>query len=51
VGKETGKERALEQASKKEPSYADFLLDVLNTEADARRQRYLRTPLQLRNFA
>jgi DNA replication protein DnaC len=40
-------EALLEQASKKDPSYADFLLDVLNTEADARRQRYLKTRLQL----
>jgi DNA replication protein DnaC len=40
-------EALLEQASKKEPSYGDFLLDALNTEADARRQRYLKTRLQL----
>ncbi len=40
-------ESLLEQASKKEPSYADFLLDVLNAEAEARRQRYLKTRLQL----
>ncbi len=37
----------LEQASKKEPSYGDFLLDTLTTELDARRQRYLKTRLQL----
>lgn len=40
-------EALLEQASKKEPSYGDFLLDALNAEADARRQGYLKTRLQL----
>lgn len=40
-------EGLLEQAAKKEPSYGDFLLEVLTTEADARRQRYLKTRLQL----
>jgi DNA replication protein DnaC len=40
-------EGLLEQASKTEPSYADFLLDVLGAEAEARRQRYLKTRLQL----
>ena len=40
-------ESLLQQASKKEPSYAHFLLDVLNAEAEARRQRYLKTRLQL----
>ena len=40
-------EGLLEQAVKKEPSYADFLLEVLSTEADARRQRYLKARLQL----
>ena len=40
-------EGLLESASKKEPSYADFLLEVMNTEADARRQRYLKARLQL----
>ena len=40
-------EPLLEAASKKEPSYADFLLEVINAEADARRQRYLKTRLQL----
>lgn len=40
-------ESLLEQAAKKEPSYGDFLLDVLTTEVDARRQRYLKTRLQL----
>jgi DNA replication protein DnaC len=44
---ETRLEGLLEHAAKKEPSYADFLLEVLNTEADARRQRYLKTRLQL----
>ena len=37
----------LEQASQKEPGYAEFLLDTLKTEADARRSRYLRARLQL----
>jgi len=37
----------LEQAAKDEPSYADFLLEVLTSEAEARRQRYLKTRLQL----
>jgi DNA replication protein DnaC len=37
----------LESASKKEPAYADFLLEVVSAEADARRQRYLKTRLQL----
>jgi DNA replication protein DnaC len=37
----------LESASKKEPAYADFLLEVMIAEADARRQRYLKTRLQL----
>ena len=40
-------EGLLEQAAKKEPSYGDFLLEVLTTEVDARRQRYLKTRLQL----
>jgi DNA replication protein DnaC len=40
-------EGLLEQAAKKEPSYGDFLLEVLTTESDARRQRYLKTRLQL----
>src|SRR3954453_20318970 len=40
-------EGLLESASKKEPSYPDFLLEVINTEADARRQRYLKARLQL----
>lgn len=40
-------ESILEQASKGEPSYGDFLLDVLTTEVEARRQRYLKTRLQL----
>lgn len=37
----------LETAAKKEPSYADFLAEVMNAEADARRQRYLKARLQL----
>jgi DNA replication protein DnaC len=40
-------EGLLETAAKKEPSYGDFLLEVLTTESDARRQRYLKTRLQL----
>lgn len=40
-------EGLLERASKTETSYADFLAEVLGTEADARRQRYLKTRLQL----
>src|ERR1700760_108713 len=40
-------EALLERASKKEPAYADFLLDVLTAEVEARRQRYLKTRLQL----
>jgi DNA replication protein DnaC len=40
-------EGLLEAAAKKEPSYGDFLLEVLTTESDARRQRYLKTRLQL----
>jgi len=40
-------EGLLESAAKKEPSYAEFLLEVMNTEADVRRQRYLKARLQL----
>src|SRR5438309_388752 len=40
-------EALLESASKKEPAYADFLLEVISAEAEARRQRYLKTRLQL----
>jgi DNA replication protein DnaC len=40
-------ESLLEQAAKAEPSYGDFLLDTLTAEVDARRQRYLKTRLQL----
>lgn len=40
-------ENLLEQASKKEPSYADFLEELLNCEVEARRTRYLRARLQL----
>ena len=40
-------EGLLEQAAKKEPSYADFLLEVLTVDVEARRQRYLKTRLQL----
>jgi DNA replication protein DnaC len=40
-------ESLLETAAKQEMAYADFLLHVMNTESDARRQRYLKTRLQL----
>ena len=40
-------ESMLEQAAKKEPSYADFLLDVLKAEVDERHSRYVRARLQL----
>jgi len=40
-------ENLLEQASKKEPSYAEFLDESLNCEVEARRTRYLRARLQL----
>ena len=40
-------EALLERAAKQEPAYADFLLEVMSTEADARRQRYLKARLQL----
>src|ERR1041385_1331944 len=44
-------EALLEAASKKEPSYADFLLEVMSAEADARKQRYLKTRLQLAHLS
>ena len=40
-------EGLLEQAAKTEPSYADFLDQLLGCEVDARRTRYLRARLQL----
>ena len=40
-------EGLLEQASKKESSYADFLEELLGCEVDARRSRYLKARLQL----
>src|SRR5215213_11731535 len=40
-------ENLLEHASKQEPSYADFLNELLSCEVDARRTRYLRARLQL----
>jgi DNA replication protein DnaC len=40
-------ENLLEQASKEEPSYADFLDQFLSCEVEARRTRYLRARLQL----
>jgi hypothetical protein len=39
-------ETLLEAASKKEPPYADFLLEVMSAETDARKQRYVKTRLQ-----
>ena len=43
-------ENLLEQAAKKEPSYAEFLDELLGWEVDARRTRYLRARLQLAHF-
>jgi DNA replication protein DnaC len=43
-------ENLLEQASKKEPSYAEFLDELMNCEVEARRTRYLRARLQLAHF-
>jgi len=40
----------LEEAAEKEPSYADFLQDLLNCEVEVRRIRYLRARLQLAHF-
>lgn len=40
-------EGLLEQAAKKEPTYAEFLDELLGCEVDARRSRYLRARLQL----
>lgn len=40
-------ESLLERAAQQESAYADFLQQVLSTETDARRQRYLKTRLQL----
>src|SRR5215468_645138 len=40
-------EGLFEQAAKKEPSYADFLDELLRCEVEARRSRYLRARLQL----
>lgn len=40
-------EGLLEHAAKQTPSYGDFLLGVLTEELEARRQRYLKTRLQL----
>lgn len=40
-------ESLLERAAQEESAYADFLQQVLRTETDARRQRYLKTRLQL----
>ena len=43
-------ENLLEEAAKKEPSYADFLQDLLSCEVEVRRTRYLRARLQLAHF-
>jgi DNA replication protein DnaC len=43
-------ENLLEEAAKKEPSYADFLQGLLSCEVEARRTRYLRARLQLAHF-
>jgi DNA replication protein DnaC len=40
-------ESLLEQASKQQPGYAEFLNELLSCEVDARRTRYLRARLQL----
>jgi DNA replication protein DnaC len=40
-------ENLLEQATKKESTYADFLNELLGCEVEARRSRYLRARLQL----
>jgi len=40
-------ETLLERAAKQEPASADFLLEVVSAEVEARRQRYLKTRLQL----
>ena len=40
-------ETLLENAAKKEPAYAEFLLDAMSAEVDARRKRYVKTRLQL----
>lgn len=40
-------ENLLEQASKRETSYADFLNELLNCEVEARRTRYMKAKLQL----
>ena len=44
---QTRLENLLEQASKREPSYAEFLDELLSCEIEARRTRYLRAKLQL----
>jgi DNA replication protein DnaC len=40
-------EALLERAAKQEPAYGEFLLEVVSAEVEARRQRYLKTRLQL----
>ena len=44
-------ENLLEQASKKEPSYADFLDELLSCEVEARRTRYLRSAAAVGAFS
>ncbi len=43
-------EGLLEQATNKEPTYADFLEELLGCEVDARCTRYLRARLQRRIY-
>src|SRR2546430_510758 len=50
AGQDVWVREMMEQASKKEPSYADFLDELLNCEVEARRTRYLRARLQLAHF-
>src|SRR2546428_13460530 len=40
-------ESLLEQGSKKEPSYGEFLEELLHCEVEARRTRYMKAKLQL----
>jgi hypothetical protein len=49
--KRTATNNLLEQASKKEPSYADFLDELLNCQIEARRTRYLRAKAALGSTA
>jgi DNA replication protein DnaC len=47
---DAGLDSLLEAAATKAPSYADFLAEVMNTEANGRRRRYLKARLQLAHF-